>query len=49
MALYERSAMGVQDETAFAAVKQAIAERFAAPNVEEYLRSLSREAADPGI
>jgi hypothetical protein len=30
MALFERPAMGVQDETAFAAVKQAIAERFAA-------------------
>ena len=40
MALYERSAMGVQDETAFAAVKQAIAERFAASNVEEFLRAV---------
>ena len=29
-ALFERPAMGVQDETAFAAVKQAIAEHFAA-------------------
>ncbi len=40
MALYERSAMGVQDETAFAAVKQAIAERFAGPNVEGFLRTV---------
>jgi hypothetical protein len=40
MALYERPAMGVQDETAFAAVKQAIAERYAAANVEAFLRSV---------
>jgi hypothetical protein len=39
-ALYERSAMSVQDETAFAAVKQAIAERFAPQNVAEFLRTL---------
>jgi hypothetical protein len=39
-ALFERPAMGVQDATAFAAVKQAIAEHFAAQNVEEFLRSL---------
>jgi hypothetical protein len=41
MALYERPVMGIQDETAFAAVKQAIAERFATQNVEEFLRSLA--------
>ena len=40
MALYERSVMGVQDETAFAAVKQAIAERYASQNVEAFLRSV---------
>ena len=39
-ALFERPAMGVQDETAFAAVKQAIAERYAAQNVEEFLRAV---------
>ena len=40
-ALYERSAMGVQDETAFAAVKQAIAEHFAPAHVEEFLRTVA--------
>ena len=40
VALYERPAMGVQDETAFAAVTQSIAERFAPSNVEGFLRTV---------
>jgi len=41
-ALYERPAMGVVDEAGFAAVRQAIADRFAAEQVEAFLRSLER-------
>jgi len=39
-ALYERPSMGVQDETAFAVVKQAIAEQFAPSNIEQFLRAV---------
>jgi len=41
-ALYERPAMGVVDEAGFAAVRQAIADRFAAEQVEAFLRSVER-------
>jgi hypothetical protein len=39
-ALYERPAMNIVNEPEFAAVKQSIASRFAAENVEGFLKSL---------
>jgi len=41
-ALYERPAMSILDAESFAAVKAAIAARFAAGSVEAFLKSLER-------
>jgi hypothetical protein len=41
-ALYERPTMEVADATTFSAVKSAIEEKFAAGNVENFLKSLVR-------
>ena len=40
-ALYERPAMGVVDAETFGAVRQAIANAFAAGNVEKFLKSVA--------
>jgi hypothetical protein len=40
-ALYERPAMDIVDAATFAAVKEAIADKYAAGNVEGFLKSLA--------